>query len=342
MDKERLKQIPVEDVAQHLGINVRRHSALCPFHDDHHPSLAFNVRRNTWKCYVCDIGGDSISLVSGALGLSFQDTCRWLSREFGIDADDITDVLRRVKRPTVKRSPTAPKMELDAEILEAIVDAAGLSQSARDFLFDKRHYSPDVVRQLHIGSVSDEARLVDFLLKRFPMKRLLKSGLLFLKQGKPVSYFHAPCLLFPYYDAEGRLVNLQARYLGDPDCHQRFQFPRGSVTHIYNIGALPSALSDPTPVYVTEGVTDCIAHLSAGHLAVAIPSATLLKREDITPLIGRRLVMTPDNDAPGQRLYAKLVEYLAGTGTSVELKELPAEFKDYSEFYSQSITAKTS
>lgn len=341
MDKERLKQIPVEDVAQHLGINVRRHSALCPFHDDHHPSLAFNVRRNTWKCYVCDIGGDSISLVSGALGLSFLDACRWLSKEFCIDADDISDVLKRVKRPVVKRSSSADKYVLDTEVLATIVEAAGLSKVAREFLFDKRHYSPDIVRQLHIGSINDEDKLVAFLLRKFPLKRLLKSGLVYMRGDKPISYFHAPCLLFPYYDAGGKLVNLQARYLGDPDKHQRFQFPRGSATHIYNIGALSPIAHDATPVYVTEGVTDCIAHLSSGHQAVAIPSATLLKRTDIAPLLKRRLVMTPDNDAPGLLLFAKLTEYLEGTDTQLELEELPAEFKDYSEFYSQSITTKT-
>lgn len=44
---QQLRQLPVEGVAERLGLRVTRHKSLCPFHDDHHASLTFNVRRNT-------------------------------------------------------------------------------------------------------------------------------------------------------------------------------------------------------------------------------------------------------------------------------------------------------
>ena len=81
---DRLKQLPVEQVAEALGIHVRRHSALCFIHEDHHPSLAFSPRYNNWRCYACGERGDVISLVQKKLGLDFLDACRWLAREYGI------------------------------------------------------------------------------------------------------------------------------------------------------------------------------------------------------------------------------------------------------------------
>ena len=47
-----LRAIPIEDLASRLGLDVRHHKALCPFHNDHHASLSFNVRKNTYRCFV--------------------------------------------------------------------------------------------------------------------------------------------------------------------------------------------------------------------------------------------------------------------------------------------------
>ena len=58
-----LRAIPIEDLASRLGLDVRHHKALCPFHNDHHASLSFNVRKNTYRCFVCDAHGDTIDLV---------------------------------------------------------------------------------------------------------------------------------------------------------------------------------------------------------------------------------------------------------------------------------------
>lgn len=343
MNASKLNEIAVEEVTRRLGINVRRHSALCPFHDDHHPSLAFNIHRNTWRCYVCDVWGGPIDLVKKSLGLNFKDACRWMEHEFCIESDDISDVLRRVKKPVVKYNANITAPTIDVEILEAIISAAGLGVEARHFLFEERHYSPEVVKRLRIGSVNNEAQLVKFLSARFSRERLLKSGVVVERKGELKSYFHAPCLLFPYFDSNGKLVNVQARYLGDTDVHPRFQFLRGSKTHVFNIGEALAAVDKHTAdgsssIYLAEGVTDCIAHLSAGHQAVAIPSATLLKAEDILPFAGRKIVMMPDNDAPGQRLYEKVKALLEPTGTVVAKEELPECFKDFSDFYAKSLT----
>ena len=56
-----LRAIPIEDLASRLGLDVRHHKALCPFHNDHHASLSFNVRKNTYRCFVCDAHGDTIT-----------------------------------------------------------------------------------------------------------------------------------------------------------------------------------------------------------------------------------------------------------------------------------------
>ena len=71
----RLRSLPIEGVAERLGLRVARHKSLCPFHDDHHASLTFNTRRNTYRCFACDAHGGTIDLVMNRLHKSFPDAC---------------------------------------------------------------------------------------------------------------------------------------------------------------------------------------------------------------------------------------------------------------------------
>ena len=108
MNKEqlqRLRSLPVEAVAERLGLRVVRHKSLCPFHDDHHASLSYSPSRNTFRCFVCDARGGTIDLVMRHLNMSFPDACRWLANG--------TNIILDTYRP---RTPTAdrPARHFDA------------------------------------------------------------------------------------------------------------------------------------------------------------------------------------------------------------------------------------
>ena len=66
-----IRATPIEDVAKKLGIEVGRHKALCPFHEDRHPSLHF--KNNRFKCFACGASGDVIDLVQRYLNIGFKE-----------------------------------------------------------------------------------------------------------------------------------------------------------------------------------------------------------------------------------------------------------------------------
>ena len=113
--------------------------------------------------------------------------------------------------------------------------------------------------------------------------------------------------------------------------------PYGSQCGIYNL-PVTRQLSPGEPLYITEGCSDCWAMLSAGHKAIAIPSATLLKPSDKQWLaeMGEKLKiewhMYPDKDAPGEHLYMQLKEILP----SLVHHQLPPGCKDFSDYYQKS------
>ena len=313
LEIEKLRDLPIEGVAERLGLHVVRHKALCPFHDDHHASLSFRVSKNTFRCFVCGASGGTIDLVMRYLNKPFLDACRWL-----MDGSGVTVNGSGVDKPHT--SEIRHQTSFDASRYERYFEHPFLNDEARRFLFDERRLDPRVVRWCRLTSWRD-------------------------KQG-------IPWLQTPYYDREGKLVGVQNRNLRPPtispegECPNasprgglegvipRFRFPTGSQCGIYNLPVL-NLLRPGDELYITEGCSDCWAMLSAGHKAIAIPSATLLTQKDIEQLsiINSQLSisyhMFPDRDAPGERLFLQLQQVLP----TLQHHQLPPGCKDFSEFY---------
>ena len=194
-----------------------------------------------------------------------------------------------------------PPKPFDASRYERFFERPWLNDEARKFLFDERRLDLRVVRWCRLTSWKD-------------------------KRG-------VPWLQIPYYDREGKLVGVQNRNLVK-GATPRFRFPQSSECRLYNQPVL-NLLKPGEALYITEGCSDCWAMLSAGHKAVAIPSATLFKRKDVTLLqelasaLSLTFHMFPDRDEPGERLFLQLQQVLP----NLEHHQLPADCKDFGDYY---------
>ena len=304
MDKyelQKLRDLPIEGVAEQLGLQVRRHMALCPFHDDHHPSLSFSVRKNTFRCFVCGESGGTIDLVMKCLGMGFREACQWLQTL------PSAPPCREGNGYSCNGIYSSPYREgsgvglFDASRYERFFEHPWLNDEARRFLFDERRRDARVVRWCRLTSWKD-------------------------RQG-------VPWLQIPYYNQEGQLIGVQNRNL-IKGALPRFRFPQGSRCGVYNLPVL-NMLQPGDDLYITEGCSDCWAMLSAGHKAIAIPSATLLTRKNAEQLLSLALSLSltfhmyPDRDAPGERLFLQLREMLP----ALVHHQLPPDCKDFSEYY---------
>ena len=421
---QRLRSLPVEAVAERLGLRVVRHKSLCPFHDDHHASLSYSPSRNTFRCFVCDARGGTIDLVMRHLNMSFPDACRWLANG--------TNIILDTYRP---RTPTAdrPARPFDAARYARLFEHPWLSDEARTFLFTERRLNPRVVSWCRLTSWTDrqgthwlqtpyfdasgqliglQNRNLDYgkqkgdegeedngsmdkgngtMAKGNGSENDVKTAMAdgSKDEAQTCSCFAStslsPCSSKqqPPEDKEGEREVMRGLIEGaegkdnakqeqgsdakqeqgsdakqgqgsdakqgraidakqgqaveaKPDGREapRFRFPYGSRCTVYNL-PVTAMLRPGEPLFITEGCSDCWAMLSAGHKAIAIPSATLLSQadkallRDLAQRLGTSFHMFPDRDAPGERLFMQLREVLPG----LQHHQLPVGCKDFAEYY---------
>ena len=220
----------------------------------------------------------------------------------------------------MNREPlTVNHQPFDATRYTRFFEHPHIGPEACDFLFAQRRLDPRVIRWCRLTSWTD------------------KHGI--------------PWLQIPYFDPDGSLVGIQNRNLissakgqvSDSKVHSqplnmnpapRFRFPQGSRCSIYNLPVL-RLLHEGEPLWIAEGASDCWALLSAGHKAIAIPSATLLTNEDkdillsLSSSLSLNFHMAPDQDLPGEQLFLRLQALLP----NLTRHQLPKGCKDYAEYY---------
>ena len=80
------ENVNLREAAELYGIDVNRYSkALCPFHNDRHPSLY--VADNHYFCFACGAHGDVIDFAADFFDLPLYEAAQRLAADFGIDTD---------------------------------------------------------------------------------------------------------------------------------------------------------------------------------------------------------------------------------------------------------------
>lgn len=359
---QKLRELPIEKVAKEMGIKVEHHKALCPFHDDHHASLMFSKTKNSCRCYVCmrsSIG--TIDLAMRYLGKDFPAACRWLAGEHQIQLEEDSSSGKNSSfggssgRGASSDSSSGDsssgdnsgKSSFDASRYARFFEHPWLNQAARRFLFEERKIDWRVVNWCRLTSWTDKKGINWLQIPYFDT-----DGRLIGIQNRNLDYkkkksSSGGCSSDEKASSAGNLsssgggssegnVSSEEKSSGEEKEQDapRFRFPYGARCSIYNLPVV-KRLKPGERLFITEGCSDCWAMLSAGHKAIAIPSATLLKPEDKQLLtnIGRlyqvEFHMFPDQDVPGESLFMQLREMLP----QLVHHQLPPGCKDFSEYY---------
>lgn len=276
MDKyelQKLRDLPIEGVAERLGLRVTRYKSLCPFHDDHNASLSFNIRKNTFRCFVCGANGNSIDLVMKHLRLDFKEACRWLADSHNVILDEW--------KPTTEKTLTEMKT-FDASRYEGFFLRPWLSDEARRFLFEERRLDPRVISWCKVSSWRDRNGVNWLQTPYYDM-----DGKLIGVQNRNLQKGATPRFKFPY-GSQCSIYNLQIVKRLNPG--DELWIAEGCSDAWSLLSSGRKAIAIPSATLLSPKDKELLSSLSSS--------------------LSLKWNMYPDKDAPGERLFLQLKEIL--------------------------------
>lgn len=317
----------------------------CPWHDDSRPSLQVNPERQSFKCWVCDIGGDIFSFMQQIENVDFREAMKILAEMAGVE-------LPKYKRP--QPQITAPDGVFPGSDLvvekKSLYDAMQwiqksyhecllndpVADEARAYLKD-RGIDTQSIERFGIGFASPE---YDFLLKKLKkveprqLRVMELTGTLVRPEGENRLYdrFRGR-LIFPIRDTMDRVVAFGGRILPNSNLQSKAKYLNSPETEIfskhrmlYGLDLARHTMRKSRRALIMEGYTDCImAHQNGLSDAVAV-LGTALGSEHIRVLkrFVDKMVLVLDGDAAGQKRTNEVIELFIAQGANLYVLTLPS------------------
>lgn len=333
----------IVDVISHYLNSVqkkgRRYAAMCPFHDDHDPSLQIDKEKQIFRCFVCDSGGDVFSFVQKYEKCSFIEAIKKVAEIIGYDDPRLHEKVA-VKKVDENLVPIYNCLtELQKFYSYALTTEEG--KIARDYL-DNRHLSLEQRNKFGLGYAFKDGKLVIQALqqKGFSLKTIENTGI-GLVQTSGMNDNNSGRLIFPIKDHNGQVVGFSARRMVDDDSAKYINSPdtkaftKSNVLYNYHI-AKQTAKHDGY-VYVVEGFMDVFALDTIGiSSCVALMSTKLTSRHiEMLRALGVEIRLCLDGDNPGQAAMMKIMSQLDEAKLPYRLVSVPHEVRDPDEILKQ-------
>lgn len=252
----------VQVISQYVSLQKkgREYVGICPFHEDHDPSMRVNPEKQIFKCFVCGAGGNVFRFVQKKEEITFPEAVAKLAAQYNVP-------LKNGGLPAVTSSPK----QKARQVLQDFYDFARYYLSAPEAKFaadycQTRKISKEIQEQFQIGYAPDVASCQRFLKnKGFDPKDLQDSGLV-NEDGFPL--FHDR-LLIPIFDGQNNPVGLTARTLSkDKDIPKYINtgatplYTKGDI--VFNYARAREASRKSRRVILCEGAMDVIGLAKAG------------------------------------------------------------------------------
>ncbi|REJ68094.1 MAG: DNA primase [Planctomycetota bacterium] len=326
--KEQVRQ--ATDIVDLIGEAIplqrrgRLYLGLCPWHDDTRPSFQVNPERQTFRCWVCDVGGDVFSYVMRRDQLEFREALEMLAERAGIEL--------RPRAPHEHGKPTAgdEKRQLyrahqwATELFHRVLLNDARAEPARRYLQQRGIDQASIERHAIGFSPNEWTWLVEQVVgTEFSAPQLERLGLIgtSAKSGRRYDRFKGR-LLFPIRDVQGRTVAVGGRILPEFANEESAKYINSPETplfsksnQLYGLELAREAFGRQREAIVTEGYTDCVVAQQFGFANTVAVLGTALGESHVRMLSRYvdRVTLVLDGDEAGKRRANEILDlFLAG------------------------------
>ena len=283
-----------------LKMQGKNYFGICPFHDDHTPSMSVSKERQIYKCFVCGKSGNVFSFVKDYENISFIEAVKKVADRVGISFNYNTS---NVKNEKYKKEYEI--MDFATNILQNNLNSS-MGSKAKEYL-NSRSITDNVIKEFRIGySLNDNKYLYNVLTKKGYDINILDDLGLITKDGINGYDKFVNRIMIPITNLEGEVVGYTGRIFNGEDSAKYINtketiiYKKGNI--IFNYFNAKNYIRESKSAIVVEGNMDAIRMYSSGIKNVLALMGTAITKEQVNILKKLRvpIILMLDNDKAGE------------------------------------------
>lgn len=295
----------VDIISSYLPLTQKgkNYFGVCPFHEDHSPSMSVSEEKQIYKCFSCGASGNVFTFVSEYENVKFIDAVKIVAEKCGLTFKGSSNTRTKPKQ----KSQEYEIMDLSLKYYQNNLNTE-LGKSAKEYL-NKRMLDSEAIKEFDIGLALDNNHPLHGLLtnKKYEVDTLVNLGLV-NRNGKYLNDVFTNRIIFPIHNLEGEVIGFtgriyrpedkeQAKYLNS---RETMIFKKGQI--LFNYHRAKKEISRKKEVIIVEGNMDAIRMSSSGiKNCLALMGTSLTKEQvDIIKSLRAKIILMFDNDNAGE------------------------------------------
>ena len=310
----------VDVVSRYVNLTKKgkNYIGVCPFHDDHSPSMSVSPEKQIFTCFSCSATGNVFTFVSDFEKISFSDAVRLLGEKAGISIGNNTYIGNSKRDEYFDIYDSANKFYQNSLF-------TNLGKNAIQYL-KNRNIDRDTIKKFGIGLSVQKLSLTDYLKnKNYSIDKLIDVGLT-NDNGNDIFINR---IMFPIYDLAGNPVAFSGRIYNTKDTSKYIntketdKFKKGKILYNYHIAK--EHLKKNDSVIIMEGQMDVIRASTIGVNNCIATMGTALTRDhkSIIKNMTNNVILCFDGDSAGEKATISAIELLEDTGIDIKIVRLP-------------------
>jgi DNA primase len=323
--KEVLNKVDIVDVIGEYVPLVQKGKnffGVCPFHDDHNPSMSVSREKQIYTCFVCGASGNAYKFLMDYDNIPFPEAVKTLANKAGIVLKtDIKDYKK------TEDNSDYDVFDIATKYYQNNINTSS-GKDAKNYLL-KRKIDDDLIKEFQIGLAPDKFDNLYTLLKEkgYSDNKLLSLGLV-NKNDYGYADMFKNRIMFPLSDINGRVVGYSGRIYDGSDqakyvnSNANSIFIKGNI--LYNYYRAKNECRKKNKVILMEGFMDVIRAYSIGIKNVVALMGTALTHDQALLLkkLSSNVIICLDGDDAGGKATLSAINELNKVGVNVSIVRL--------------------
>ena len=309
----------IDIVSSYLPLSKKgkNYFGVCPFHDDHSPSMSVSPEKQIFTCFSCGASGNVFTFVSDFEKISFIDAVRLLGEKIGVNVSGGTVT-------NIKKDDYFEIYEYANKFYQNSLFTS-LGKNAIQYL-EGRNIDKETIKKFGIGLSIQKLSLTDYLKnKKYSIDKLIDVGLT-NDNGNDIFVNR---IMFPIYDLSGNPVAFSGRIYNTKDTSKYVnsketdKFKKGKILYNYHIAK--EHLKKNDTVIIMEGQMDVIRASTIGidNCIATMGTALTKDHKSIIRNMTNNVILCFDGDSAGEKATISAIEILEDTGVNIKVVRLP-------------------